>query len=74
LVGLEPDEFIFSSQWKDKPIVGNAIEFQFRIIARKLFNSHLDKGADDYRKSAAVFHGLRHTFCSKLAIVGGGNL
>ena len=65
LENMKPNDYLVSQKGTGKKVSKNAVQYQFRIITNKLFNQDLDK---DDRKNRVVFHSLRHTFCSLLAI------
>ncbi len=65
LKAMKPNDYVISQKGTGKKVSSNAVQYQFRVISNKLFNKDLAK---DDRKNRVVFHTLRHTFCSLLAI------
>jgi len=63
LKGLKPNDYIVSDD--GKAITSNAIQKMFKKVVDPLFNIGL---AVDDRRMRLVFHSLRHTYCSLLAI------
>ena len=65
LKDMKPNDYLVSQKATGNKVSKNTVQYQFRVVTNKLFNQDLDK---DDRKNRVVFHTLRHTFCSLLAI------